>query len=94
VAKLVYLRDGLPVFAPAEARVVFRSDYAKPHIVYGGVEFKHCPKCNTWRRLSKFHNKERAWDGLQNMCVSCRGDVNAISVKKIRKPLERVGKFR
>jgi hypothetical protein len=93
MARIVYLRGGAPVFAPEAARVVVNSDYAKPHIVLGGVEFKHCPRCNSWRRLSKFHNRERSWDGLQDMCVTCRGDANADNSKRVRRPLAGAGKF-
>jgi hypothetical protein len=48
----------------------------KPHIQVNGVEFKHCPRCNTWKRLTKFHVSVKAWDGLQDMCVLCRADAN------------------
>jgi hypothetical protein len=73
MAKMVYLRDGVPVFAPLGARVVAVSGRAKPHITLDGFEFKHCPWCGTWRRLSKFTYSGFTWDGLQDICVSCHG---------------------
>jgi hypothetical protein len=68
---MVYLRNGIPVFAPSGARVVAGSARAKPHILLDGVEFKHCPWCGTWRRLSKFTYSGFTWDGLQDICTSC-----------------------
>jgi hypothetical protein len=88
MAKLVYFRNGVSVFAPSDARVVADSvsDCVKPHILLGGVELKHCFRCNTWKRLSRFHVSASTWDGLQSMCVSCRGVENSKCSEARRKP--------
>jgi hypothetical protein len=88
MARLVYFRGGSPVYAPSDAKVITHSGHAKPHIQLGGVEFKHCPRCNTWKKLTRFHVSVNAWDGLQDMCTSCREEANfeRLEAKRKRKP--------
>jgi hypothetical protein len=85
MARMIYLRAGVPVFAPSGARVVGGSGRAKPHIILDGVEFKHCPWCNTWRRLSKFAYSGFTWDGLQDICVFCHEQYSRVRSEE-RKP--------
>lgn len=84
MAKLVFSRNGVSVFAPSEAHVLADSSHAKPHIQIKGVEFKHCPRCNTWKKLVRFHVQVKAWDGLQDMCVSCRAGANLDQQRAVR----------
>jgi hypothetical protein len=76
-SRLVYQRDGISVFAPSGADLIFNTVREKPHILLGGAEYKHCPRCDTWRRLSKFTESVATWDGLQSYCVVCRAEVDA-----------------
>jgi hypothetical protein len=79
MAKVVYVRNGGSVLAPSKAKVVDvpGSSRMKPHITVDGAEFKHCPCCDTWRRLSKFSVSNSTWDGLQDLCVPCHADFSA-----------------
>jgi hypothetical protein len=79
MAKVVFRRNGTVVLAPSEAQVVEvpGSSRMKPHILVDGIEFKHCPMCDTWRRLVKFYVSNFTWDGLQDLCAGCHSAVNS-----------------
>jgi 5-methylcytosine-specific restriction endonuclease McrA len=76
-SKVVYRRDDAVIRAPLEAGVVANGSREKPHITLGGMEFKHCFHCNTWKRLSKFAVSRDTWDNLQGFCSSCHKSIQA-----------------
>jgi hypothetical protein len=77
MARVVFRRNGSVVLAPSKAKVIDvpGSSRMKPHILVDGAEFKHCPMCDTWRRLSKFYVSNFTWDGLQCLCVPCHESI-------------------
>jgi hypothetical protein len=89
MARVVFRRNGRVVLAPSEAEVIEvpGSSRMKPHILLDGAEFKHCPMCDTWRRLSKFYESNFTWDGLQGLCISCHEVIQDDIVASRRKGL-------
>jgi hypothetical protein len=83
MAKAVFTLNGVSVFAPSDAGVVTVSKHAKPHILLNGVELKHCARCNSWKRLSRFYVSVSNWDGLQAFCKSCREELNAVQAEVV-----------
>ena len=43
----------------------------KEHELRGGCIKKHCPTCDTWKKLEDYTNQKSSWDGLCRMCRNC-----------------------
>jgi hypothetical protein len=43
----------------------------KPHTMIGGIENKHCAKCDSWKALDAFQSTNDRWDGLRATCLDC-----------------------
>lgn len=48
----------------------------KPHIIFRGIEHKHCSYCDEWKPLSEFWAHAAHNDGLQCHCKACVSTLN------------------
>jgi hypothetical protein len=58
----------------------------KAHSWVDGVEHKHCPRCDHWLPLESFSKRSRSWDGLYEVCRSCRSAAIKIPDAHIGRP--------